>query len=128
MTDLAAKELDGAEGREFATEGWSFGIDGVGKYKPEAVVARGFEVNAEHANQMVGEVDGKAREHAPHFGAEGHERVDDERVGRSHFWFGGAGHGFYGLSDEMGLRLLVGHGRRDLSAGLRRRGPMQIVM
>jgi len=100
MTDLAAKELDGAEGREFATEGWSFWIDGVGKYKPEAVVARGFEVNAEHANQMVGEVDGKAREHAPHFGAEGHERVDDERVGRSHFWFGGAGHGFYGLSDE----------------------------
>lgn len=60
MADLVAEQLDGAEGREVAAEAGIGGGDGVGKHEPETVVAGRFGVVAEHADDAVAEVDGKA--------------------------------------------------------------------
>ena len=75
VADRAAQQLDGAEGWEFAAEFWVGGVRGLGKNKPDAVVARRFGRIAEHANEVVAQVNGKTGKHATHLGVQGHERV-----------------------------------------------------
>jgi len=98
MADHAAQEFDRAKGRKLAAEFRILGICGLGKNKPEAVVPWRFGGIAKHQNQVVAEVDAEARKHAAHLGAQGHERIHNERVWRLRLWFWWARHDVNGLS------------------------------
>ena len=93
MADLISQELDRTDGRKFTVKFWICGVRAVRKNKPNAVVPRRFGMISEHTNYAVAKVDGKTRKHAAHLGVQGHERVQNERVRRLWFWFGGTGHG-----------------------------------
>ena len=92
MANLVAEQLDGAERRELAAKFRICGIGAVGKNKPDTIVPWRFVVIAEHADDAVGNVDGKTREHAAYFGVERGERVEDKCVRWGLFSFGRARH------------------------------------
>jgi hypothetical protein len=80
MTDLAAQQLDAAEGREFAAEVPICRIDALGKNEPDAIILGRFGMVSEHAHDAVAQVDGQAGEHAAHLGVQRRERLQDECV------------------------------------------------
>jgi hypothetical protein len=92
MANLVAEQLDGSERRELAAKFRICGIGTVGKNEPDAIVSWRFQVIAEHADDAVGNVDGKTREHAADFGVERGERVEDKCVRWGLFSFSGARH------------------------------------
>lgn len=60
VADFAAQKLDGAKRRKFAAEGFVGGVDGLREYEPEAVVAWGFGIIAEHADEAVAAIDSES--------------------------------------------------------------------
>ncbi len=102
VADFAGQKLDGAERGKFAAECSIGGVGGFRENEPKAVIARRFGVIAEHADDAVPAIDSESGKHAAHFGAQGRERIEDERVRRLLFRLGGAGHGFYGEHSRLG--------------------------
>jgi hypothetical protein len=100
MDDLISQELDWTDRREFAAKFWIGGLRALRKNEPNAVVSRRFGMIPEHTDYAIAQVDGKTGKHAAHFGAQGGERFQNERVRSLQFWFGRARHGLYGLSER----------------------------
>jgi hypothetical protein len=99
MADLVFQELDGADGRKLAAKFWVQGVRAFGKNKPNAVVPRRFGMISKHTDDAVAEVDGKTGKHVTDFGVQGCEGFQNERMRRLLFWFGGARHDLFGLSE-----------------------------
>jgi hypothetical protein len=93
MANFISQQFNGAEGGKFTAKLWIGGISALGKNKPNAIVARGFWMVPEHANDAVAQVDGKPGKHAADFGVQGRERFHNERVRRLRFRLRRAGHG-----------------------------------
>jgi hypothetical protein len=56
MGDLASQEFNRTDGRELAEKLGIFGVRGVRKYQPNAVIPRRFGTIQEHANNEVAQV------------------------------------------------------------------------
>jgi hypothetical protein len=78
MADLVAEQFDRPDGRKLAAKFRIGGICAVGQDKPDAVVPGRFVVIAEHANDAVVQVHGKAGKHAPHLGVQRRKRLQDK--------------------------------------------------
>jgi hypothetical protein len=117
MADLVAEQLDGTDGRELATQFRIGGIGTVGQDKPNAIVAGRFLVIAEHADDAVGQVDGKAGKHAADFGVQGREGLEDKCMRGFLFCFGGGRHDCSGRTIADSVKIRLG-GREIADAGL----------
>src|SRR5580658_518562 len=80
MADLISQQLNPAKRRKLAAKSWIRWARALRKHQPDAVVLWRFGMIAEHANDVVAQVDGKTGKHATHLGVQGHQRVQNKRV------------------------------------------------
>jgi hypothetical protein len=95
VSDLIAEQFYAAERREFALELWVCGVRALGKNEPKAIVLWRSGVVSEHENNPIADVDREPGEHAPHFGAQWRERVENKHVRGLRLGFRRTGHGCF---------------------------------
>ena len=120
VADLAAEELDGSDGGEFAAEAFGVvgGVEYVGEDDPDAVVFARLRAVAQHADDFVADVDGESAEHGTDFGMEGIQGFEDEGKWRGLArtpgwdWFQSGGIGL-GHAACHGSIIALGSGQED---------------
>jgi len=100
MPDDTSQKFDFSERRKLPAQPAISRINAFRKHEPNPVVPRRFGTVPKHANQVVAQVNRKARKHPPHLGVQGHQCFQNEPVRSLLFRFGRSWHGSQLLSES----------------------------